>query len=61
MKFGDHPQKLIMAQLRIHTQAELKAACDSGRQAGRQIQEEPLECKALNYAHLQSNSNGLHV
>lgn len=33
----------------------------TGRQAGRQIKWDPLECKALNYGHLQSHDNGLHV
>lgn len=57
IKFGDHPKKLIMAQLQIHTQVELRAACGPGRQ----IKHETLECRALNYSHLQSNDNGLHV
>lgn len=46
-----------MAQLQSHTQVELRAACGSGRQ----IKHEPPECRALNYSHLQSNDNGLHV
>lgn len=46
-----------MAQLQIHTQVELRAACGPGRQ----IKHEALECRALNYSHLQSNDNGLHV
>lgn len=31
------------------------------RQAGRQMKHEALECRALNYGHLQSTDNGLHV
>lgn len=31
------------------------------RQAGRQIKHEAPECRALNYGHLQSTDNGLHV
>jgi hypothetical protein len=31
------------------------------RQTGGQIKQDPLEGQDLNYGHLQSNDNGLHV